>query len=172
MGRGTGHLVWDLPTRVFHWWLTLSLVASWITAEAGFEWTQWHIYLGYCALGLVLFRLMWGVVGTRHARFGSFLRGPFQVIRYARTLPEASAPAYAGHNPLGGWMVILLLLLVAVQAVTGLFISDDVFFAGALQRSGKHRRGRSPSLYSPLELSGPAGRSGAAHRGGSLVLRT
>ena len=125
-----GSLVWDLPLRMFHWLLALALIGSWITAEAGFEWTPWHFRLGYLALGLILFRCLWGFLGTRHARFGSFLSSPRTVIRYLQDLPGRQASPHVGHNPLGGWSTVLMLLLVAVQATTGLFLSDDIFYAG------------------------------------------
>lgn len=130
MSEQPRRLVWDLPVRLFHWTLTLSLAGSWITAESGIEWTQWHMYLGYLALGLILFRVLWGFVGTRHARFGQFLSSPVAAARYAATLPSRKATRYAGHNPLGGWMVVLLLALVGLQAGTGIFISDDIMYAG------------------------------------------
>ena len=122
--------MWDIPTRVFHWLLALSLCGSWATAEAGFEWIDTHNLLGYCALGLVLFRLLWGLVGTRHARFADFIKGPRTVLAAVPKLFSRSPGTAVGHNPIGGWSALLLLLLVAVQAGTGLFISDDVLHEG------------------------------------------
>lgn len=124
-------LVWDLPTRVFHWLLFLSLGGSWITAEAGIEWRELHMKLGYVALGLVAFRVLWGFAGTRHARFASFVRGPAVALRYLRALLSGpAAPRHAGHNPAGGAMVLLLLALVGLQAASGLFVDDDIMYAG------------------------------------------
>jgi cytochrome b len=124
-------LVWDLPTRAFHWLLFASLCGSWISAEAGIEWREWHMRLGYLALGLVAFRVLWGFAGTRHARFTSFVRGPAASLRYLRALLAGpQAPRHAGHNPAGGAMVLLLLALVAVQAGSGLFVDDDIMYAG------------------------------------------
>jgi cytochrome b len=123
-------LVWDLPVRLFHWLLVLSMIASYVTAEIGFDTMQIHIYLGYWTLGLVVFRVLWGFVGPKHARFASFLKGPSGIWKYARALGAGTMIETAGHNPLGGMSVILLLALVAFQAGTGLFATDDVFYTG------------------------------------------
>jgi cytochrome b len=125
-------LVWDLPLRAFHWLFAASILASWATAEAGFEWMKVHMRLGYFMIGLLLFRVVWGFIGPRHARFASFLKGPGAVWRYARGLRDKASEAVVsvGHNPLGGLMVILMLLLVALQATTGLFATDDIAWAG------------------------------------------
>ncbi len=123
-------LVWDLPSRLFHWALALCLVGSWATAEAGFDWTEWHFRFGYAAIALVVFRVLWGFVGTRHALFKNFVRGPSSTFENLQSIFKRSPSAYAGHTPLGGWSVILMLILVAVQAGTGLFISDDIFWSG------------------------------------------
>lgn len=108
----------------------LCLIGSWITAEAGFDWTETHFLLGYTSLGLVLFRVVWGFVGTTHARFGNFLRGPKAVLSALGKLFSTKPADSVGHNPLGGWSTVLLIALVGVQAGTGLFISDDIFYAG------------------------------------------
>ncbi len=129
----TGSLVWDLPLRLFHWALALSLVGSWATAEAGFDWTETHFLFGYTALGLISFRLLWGLLGTTHARFYNFLTGPTAVIgalgQLKKKVPQGEI-SHVGHGPLGGWASIVLLALVMTQAVSGLFISDDIFYAG------------------------------------------
>ncbi|MDC1322480.1 cytochrome b/b6 domain-containing protein [Pseudomonadales bacterium] len=129
----TGMLVWDLPLRLFHWALALSLVGSWATAEAGFDWTETHFLFGYTALGLISFRLLWGLFGTAHARFYNFLTGPKAVISALGQLKQQTPPgeiSHVGHGPLGGWASVVLLALVMTQAVSGLFISDDIFYAG------------------------------------------
>jgi cytochrome b len=123
-------LVWDLPLRLFHWLLAVSIAASWATAEAGFDWMQVHFYLGYWTIGLVLFRVLWGFIGPRHARFSSFLGSPAAIFRYLKGLFSGSAVHTVGHNPAGGLMVIVMLLLVALQAGTGLFASDDIVWSG------------------------------------------
>jgi cytochrome b len=124
-------LVWDLPLRLFHWLFAGSILASWATAEAGFNWMKWHIRLGYWMIGLLSFRVLWGIVGPRHARFTSFLKGPRSIWRYARGLSGADEEVHTvGHNPLGGVMVIIMLLLVSFQVATGLFATDDIAWTG------------------------------------------
>lgn len=111
--------IWDLPTRLFHWAIVLLVPALWWTHQI--DRLDLHILLGEVMLGLVLFRLIWGVIGSSTARFVAFLRGPGRVIAYLR----GRAPAAFGHNPIGGWSVALMLLLLAVQVGLGLFVSDE-----------------------------------------------
>ena len=118
--------LWDLPTRVCHWLLVCCLPAAWLAAELA--WMEVHEWLGYTVLVLVVSRIAWGFVGSPHSRFSDFLVGPRAVLAYLRGEGAASA----GHNPLGSWSVLLLLLLLLTQAVSGLFNSDDVFFTGPL----------------------------------------
>jgi cytochrome b len=125
-------LVWDLPTRLFHWLLVMLVIVSFITGQLGGTWMQCHLWSGFTILGLLLFRLVWGLLGGHHARFSSFVRGPGAVLRYARTLSDRAAPRHLGHNPLGGWSVLAMLLLLMVQVVTGLFANDDIFTEGPL----------------------------------------
>ena len=120
------HLLWDLPTRCFHWGLVLCIACSWWTAEEGaLEWPAWS---GYAVLVLVVFRFAWGFVGSRHSRFSDFLTGPGAILAYLRGKGSPSP----GHNPLGGWSVFIMLLLLLTQAITGLFNTDDVLFNGPL----------------------------------------
>jgi cytochrome b len=124
-------LVWDLPLRLFHWLLVISVFASWGTAQMGFGWMKWHFRFGYCVIGLVLFRLVWGFVGSRHSRFSNFLRRPSKVLAYVRGLPNTAVNQHnVGHNPLGGLMILAMLFLLAVQVCTGLFATDDIAYAG------------------------------------------
>lgn len=123
-------LVWDLPLRAFHWLLVVSLAASWATAKAGFEWMEVHLRLGYFTIGLVTFRLIWGFIGPRHARFSSFLAGPRALWRHARAHLTHQPLHTVGHNPLGGLMVLVMLALLAVQVAAGLFATDDIAFYG------------------------------------------
>ncbi len=125
-------MVWDLFLRLFHWLLVLALGVSWLTAELGVEYREYHFYSGYTALGLVVFRLLWGLFGTAYARFTHFLRGPRAVFQYARARLASKPPLdlYPGHNPLGALAVVAMLLLVAFQAVTGLFADDDILYTG------------------------------------------
>jgi cytochrome b len=119
--------IWDLPLRLTHWLLVVAIAGSWLTHYGGTAWFAMHRYCGYTVLVLVAFRLAWGVVGTRHARFATFVRGPRAVGAYVR---EGWRQPSAGHNPLGGWSVLLLLVLLALQALTGLFANDEVASAG------------------------------------------
>ena len=122
--------MWDLPTRVFHWALAICLLGSWATAEAGFDYTELHFLLGYTSLTLILFRIIWGFVGPRHARFSNFMSGPAGTITALRQLLSRRPGTDAGHSAIASWPVLAMLLLVAAQAATGLFISDDIFYAG------------------------------------------
>jgi cytochrome b len=124
--------VWDLPVRFFHWALVLLIGFSWLCAEM--DWMTWHLYSGYAVLTLVLFRVIWGFVGSTHARFGDFIYGPGAVIAYIRTLPSRTAAKFAGHNPLGGISVVLILLCLLVQTGTGLFSNDDILTEGPLYK--------------------------------------
>lgn len=121
--------LWDLPVRLFHWSLPLLLLTAWASAE--FDALDVHQWCGYTVLVLVAFRIVWGFVGSRHARFSDFLRSPAAALRYLRGLE----PERAGHNPAGGWSVIAMLALLATQGVTGLFNSDDLSFEGPLVRA-------------------------------------
>ncbi len=118
-------LVWDLPVRLFHWLLVLCICGSYATAKAGFNWTKFHFWIGYTTLGLVAFRIIWGFVGPRNARFTTFVAGPSRVMAYLRTLLKRDSPVTTGHNPLGGMVVILMLLMLGAQATTGLFLIDN-----------------------------------------------
>jgi cytochrome b len=131
--RDQGRRVWDLPVRIFHWLLVLVICGSWITSEFSSTAFRWHEYCGYTVLVLVCFRLLWGVVGTRHALFANFLRGPREILAYARRLTSSAAyrPS-VGHNPLGGWVVVTMLLLLLTQGLTGLFANDGVINTGPL----------------------------------------
>ena len=126
-GGGRPVTVWDLPTRLFHWTLAAVLVASYFTGEEGP--IEIHSLLGYGVLALLLFRLAWGLAGSETARFAAFVRAPGAAFAHLRAL-MAPGPLHAepGHNPLGGYAVIALLALVAVQAATGLFLTDDETF--------------------------------------------
>ena len=125
-------LVWDIPVRFFHWALVLLIGFSWLSGEM--EWMEWHLYSGYAVLALVLFRVIWGFVGSTHARFSDFIYGPGALIAYVRTLPSRTAAKFAGHNPLGGISVVLILLCVLVQTGTGLFSNDDILTEGPLYK--------------------------------------
>lgn len=121
--------VWDVPVRVFHWLIVALVFSSWLTSEIGGNAMTYHMWTGYSILTLVFFRIVWGFVGSRHARFSDFVRGPFTVFRYLR---GTAGDVSTGHNPAGGWSVIALLGSLAVQAVTGLFTNDEIATEGPL----------------------------------------
>src|SRR5687768_2369014 len=108
--------LWDLPVRLVHWAFVLLLPALWWTAEEGE--IEWHRRLAYMMLALLLFRLLWGFFGSATARFSQFVKGPAGILSYLRDRP---GPRVVGHNPLGGWSVLLLLGLLATQVALGLF---------------------------------------------------
>jgi cytochrome b len=122
--------VWDLPLRLFHWLLVACLVGSFVTIKAG--WMDWHFRCGYIALTLIVFRILWGLVGPRYARFSSFLFGPSALLAYLRN--ASGAPRTLGHTPVGSLSVFALLAIIAVQASAGLFASDDIASEGPLAR--------------------------------------
>ena len=121
-----GKLLWDLPTRGFHWSLVICIPLAWWSAEEGNY--ELHEWLGCTLLVLVVFRIIWGFLGSRHSRFADFLVGPRRGLAYLR----GEAPATPGHNPLGGWSVLLMLGLLLLQAFSGLFNTDDVLYSGPL----------------------------------------
>lgn len=122
-------VVWDLPTRVFHWSLVVLLCISFYTGTVGgFEIMDYHMLSGFAILGLILFRILWGFFGNRNARFLGFVRGPGTIIAYLRGQHDHQA----GHNPLGALSVLAMLVAVLVQAVTGLFANDDIMLEGPL----------------------------------------
>ena len=124
--------VWDLPVRVFHWSLALAFIGAYVSNRAGIEYFTLHLWCGYAVIVLVAFRIVWGLVGTRHARFWNFVRGPVSTWRYARATLRNREQHTPGHNPLGALMVIALLASLLVQSVFGLFTNDEIFNVGPL----------------------------------------
>jgi cytochrome b len=124
--------VWDLPVRLFHWTLVTAIIAAFATNRLGVSYFKYHVWCGYTVIVLVLFRIVWGFVGTRHAQFLNFVRGPIETLRYALAILRGEGRHYAGHNPLGAWMVLVLLSALAVQAISGLFGNDEIFNFGPL----------------------------------------
>ena len=118
-------LVWDAPVRVFHWLMAASFAAAYLTAESE-RWRLLHVTLGYTMAGLVVFRLLWGVVGTRHARFASFVRGPAAVARYVKGLIQQQPEHTVGHNPLGALAIVALLGLTLAIAASGWAVYEGV----------------------------------------------
>lgn len=121
-------VIWDLPTRLFHWALVLLIALQYASGE--FHWfdMQWHLYAGYATLTLLLFRVIWGFVGSDSARFARFVRGPGGVLAYLR----GGAPAVATHNPIGGWATVIMLTLLFAIVISGLAASDDIDVFGPL----------------------------------------
>ena len=109
--------VWDPLVRLFHWSLVATFIIAWLSGE---EEGLLHVYAGYAVMGLVVFRILWGFIGTRHARFSSFLYSPQRMLRYLGSLFSSVPEHYTGHNPAGGWMIILLLASLLISGYTGL----------------------------------------------------
>jgi cytochrome b len=130
--------VWDLPIRFFHWSIVVLLIVAWVS-QLEF-WMRLHFYAGYAVLILLLFRLAWGVVGSDTARFRSFLTTPLGGLRHLAQFPRREPDTQIGHNAAGGWMVLILLLLLAAETLSGLFSRDDDVsqgpFAYALSGAG------------------------------------
>ncbi len=121
--------VWDPAVRLFHWGLAGSFLVAYVVED---HWLDLHVLAGYTALALIAFRLIWGMVGTRHARFSDFVRPPREVFTYLRDVVSFRAPHYVGHNPAGGAMVLALLALVVLTGITGLATYGAQEFAGPL----------------------------------------
>ncbi|WP_249975686.1 cytochrome b/b6 domain-containing protein [Vreelandella olivaria] len=126
--------VWDTLIRLFHWGLVAAVTISFYTTKT--EGTPFlfpievHAQAGYLIISLLVFRVIWGFVGSVYARFGTFLYSPKETATYTKALVARRASSYASHNPLGGWMVVIMLLSLSFQAISGLFLSDDIFFQG------------------------------------------
>lgn len=134
---GGGARIWDLPVRAVHWLLALLIPFSWWAAKS--DHLSWHRLSGYTILGLLAFRLIWGVAGSHTARFAAFLKGPRTILAYVR----GEAPAQAGHNPLGGWSVAAMLTVLAAQVGLGLFsVDEDALEPGPLSHLVSFDTGR------------------------------
>ncbi|EUJ10628.1 cytochrome b [Methylophilaceae bacterium 11] len=119
--------VWDLPIRLFHWLLVLTITLSYISIEIGGAWIDWHARLGGFALGLIVFRILWGFAGNKQARFSQFMPTPARLLQYFKGEWQG-----IGHSPLGGLAVLALLGLILLIVLTGLFANDDVTLTGPL----------------------------------------
>lgn len=122
--------VWDVPTRIFHW-LAVALVGA-AYATWRFNWMDWHYRAGEALLALVLFRIAWGFFGSDTARFSRFLASPRVVLRYLAGWLKRGPDGEAGHNPAGGWMVLVLVLLLLGETLTGVYVANDVADVGPL----------------------------------------
>ncbi|GAB2891004.1 hypothetical protein GCM10027046_19670 [Uliginosibacterium flavum] len=117
--------VWDLPTRIFHWSLVASFAGAWLTSE-GERLRAVHVMFGFTLLGLIAFRLIWGLVGTRHARFASFVTGPAKIKSYLQSLLQRKPEPHAGHNPAGALAIVLLLALGLATGTFGYLAYNDI----------------------------------------------
>lgn len=118
-------LVWDVPTRVFHWSLALSFLGAFLTAESE-RFRDIHVTLGYLMLGLIVFRLLWGFAGSRYARFASFIFKPQAIVAYVRSLLARHPQHFAGHNPAGGLAIFLLLGLGLIAPLSGIVLYQEI----------------------------------------------
>jgi cytochrome b len=117
--------VWDPIVRVGHWGLVASVTLAWLSRTG---WGAWHERVGYAALAIVAVRTVWGWIGSEHARFADFVRGPSVALAYARQMTRRGEPRYLGHNPLGGWMIVALLVMVALVGFTGWLYTTDRYW--------------------------------------------
>ncbi len=192
MAKKSRILVWDVPTRAFHWLLALSFTGAFLTAESE-RYRDVHVLLGYTVLGLLAFRFLWGFVGTRHARFASFAYGPRSVLTYVKSLLARSPQHYPGHNPAGSWAIHGLLALGILAAASGYATYSDmgghwledahetlanamlglvlVHVAGVLVSSILHRENLVRSMLDGLKSGSEAEGIGRRHRlvGAALV---
>jgi cytochrome b len=123
--RGETVVAWDVPTRLFHWTLVTLIAMAWVSRKYGDAGLVWHTWNGYALLVLIVWRLLWGVVGTSTARFAAFVRGPVATVRYGIDFALRRPRSFLGHNPLGGLVVLAMLGLVGLQAGLGLVSYDD-----------------------------------------------
>ena len=124
--------VWDIPTRLFHWLLVALVAFSFLTGNIGGTAMRYHEWSGFAVLVLVVFRLVWGFVGGEQSRFVTFVKGPATAIRYATSLLRKDSLRHIGHNPLGGWSILAMLVSLLIQVGTGLFANDDILTEGPL----------------------------------------
>jgi cytochrome b len=122
--------VWDLPVRLFHWAIVILIFLAWATQE--YNQMEWHVWVGYTILTLLVFRIIWGFVGSDTARFRQFLGSPVAAFRHLAHIGQREPDYQIGHNAAGGWMVLLMLGLIGLQAATGLFSNDDANTEGPL----------------------------------------
>ena len=126
-------LVWDFPTRIFHWLLVASFIMAYLTSESE-RLRDWHMVSGYLLVGLILFRLVWGIIGTKYAKFRDFVRGPAAVLDYLNGLFSKESKHYVGHNPAGAIAIVLLLTCGLGMGVSGWLLFND--FGGSFVEEG------------------------------------
>ena len=184
-------LIWDAPVRVFHWLAVACFAGAWLTAESE-HWRLVHVTLGYTLAGLVAFRIVWGLVGTRHARFASFVRGPAAVAAYLRGLWHREPLHGAGHNPAGAVAIVVMLALVALIAASGWATYNDlagewledlhelaantmlavvaVHVAGVIVASRLHRQNLVAAMVTGQKPATPTEAIRSAHRGVAVLM--
>jgi len=130
MGETCRVRVWDLPTRLFHWLIVALVAAAYATLRL--NWMQWHGWAGEALLAALIFRLLWGFFGSDTARFSHFLGSPRTATRYLKRSLVREPDQQIGHNPAGGWMILLLLVLLLAETLTGIYVANDVADVGPL----------------------------------------
>jgi cytochrome b len=134
--------IWDLPTRFFHWTLAAAISGALSTAWIGGNAMVWHMRCGLAVMALLVFRLIWGIIGGRWSRFGSFIYAPATVLRYLRGEARTGEHLDAGHNPLGALSVFSMFGFLAIQVATGLVADDEISLQGPLNRFIGSEKGR------------------------------
>lgn len=122
--------IWDSPTRIFHWALVINIIAAWYTIENRL--IDLHQIAGYSLMGLIIFRVFWGIIGSTTSRFTFFITSPLTAFTYLKLSLQQKLHHEVGHNPAGGWMVLIMLIILSTQVITGLFANDDLGFSGIL----------------------------------------
>jgi len=124
--------IWDIPIRLFHWLLVLLIAFMWVSGKQG--WLEYHMLSGYAILSLLIFRVVWGFVGSDTARFLFFLKSPIEAVRHLLHITKREPDTEIGHNAAGGWMVVGMLALLFAQVFTGMSANDDISVEGPLAR--------------------------------------
>ena len=120
-----GIKVWDLLVRIGHWTLVISIAAAWLTRHGAGKWHEW---LGYAVLGVVALRVVWGLVGSPYARFTQFVRSPANALHYTKQILGGHEPRHLGHNPLGGWMIVALIITITGVCISGWLYTTDQYW--------------------------------------------
>ena len=136
--------VWDMPVRLFHWSLVALFSFSFYSGKTGgFDLMDYHMYSGYTVLTLIIFRILWGFFGGRYARFSHFIQSPAKIANHLGSLKNSTEKTTVGHNPAGGLSVVIMLLLLLGQGLTGLFTNDDIMLEGPLTHLVSYDQSRS-----------------------------
>ncbi len=125
--------VWDVPIRIVHWLIVALVAAAYVTWRL--NWMDWHGWVGDALLVVLFFRLLWGFFGSETARFSKFLASPMTAIQHLKYACLREPDRQVGHNPAGGWMVLLLLVLLLAETLTGLYVANDIADVGPLTES-------------------------------------